>query len=73
MALSLNADKRLQSTDSIETYTHGMSKDLIWKKEKTERINIIKQYKKWLILMMLSKKTSKEHQPIMTPSSWSFL
>ena len=39
MALSLNADKRLQSTDSIETYTHGMSKDLIWKKEKTERIN----------------------------------
>ena len=46
MALSLNADKRLQSTDSIETYTHGMSKDLRWKKEKTERINIIKQYKK---------------------------
>ena len=35
----------MQSTDSKETCTHEMSKGLIWKKEKTERISIIKQYK----------------------------
>ena len=37
--------KRIQSVDSIETYLHGMGKDLIWKEEKIKRINIIKQYK----------------------------
>ena len=30
MALSSNDDKRIQSIDSIETYLHGMNKDLIW-------------------------------------------
>ena len=35
----------MQSIDSIETYTHGMSKDLKRKKEETKRISIIKQYK----------------------------
>ena len=35
----------MQSIDSIETYAHGRSKDLIWKKEKINRINITKQYK----------------------------
>ena len=35
----------MQSTDSVETYTNGTSKDLICKKEKIERTNIIKQYK----------------------------
>ena len=34
----------MQSIDSIETYAHGMSKDLICKKEKIKRISIIKQY-----------------------------
>ena len=34
IAISSNDEKRLQSIDSIETYGHGMSKDLIWKKEK---------------------------------------
>ena len=34
IALSSNDDKRIQSIDSIETYAHGISKDLTWKKEK---------------------------------------
>ena len=34
IALSSNGDKRMQSIDSIEPYAHGMSKDLIGKKEK---------------------------------------
>ena len=29
VALSLNDDKRIQSIDSIETYTHRTSKDLV--------------------------------------------
>ena len=33
IALSLNDDKRIQSIDSIETYVHGMSEDLVCKKE----------------------------------------
>ena len=37
--------KRMQSIDSIETYAHGMSKDLICKKEQIKCISIIKQYK----------------------------
>ena len=44
-ALISNDDKRMQSIDSIETYAYGMSKDLICKKEKIKRNNIIKQYK----------------------------
>ena len=39
-------DKRMQSTDLIETYAYGKSKDLICKKEKIKRNNIIKQRKK---------------------------
>ena len=35
----------MKSTDLKETCTHEMSKDLIWKKGKTELISIIKQYK----------------------------
>ena len=38
---------------SVEIYPCGMSKDTICKKEKIKRNSIIKQYKKWLILMML--------------------
>ena len=35
----------MQSIDSIETHAYGMSKDLICKKEKIKRNNIIQQYK----------------------------
>ena len=36
---------------------YGTSKDLVSKKEEMECSNIIEQYKKWLILMMLQKKS----------------
>ena len=45
IALTSNDDRRMQSIDSIEKYAHGLSKDLIWKKEKIELINLIKHYK----------------------------
>ena len=34
ISLSSNDDKRNQSIDLIQTYAHGMCRDLIWKKEK---------------------------------------
>ena len=46
----------------IETNTYGASKDLVSKNEEIQCDNIIKPYKKWLILMKLQKK-KKEHNP----------
>ena len=43
IALSSNDDKTMQSIDSMETYPHGMIKNLIRKKEKIKRVSIIKQ------------------------------
>ena len=37
--------KKIQSIDSIETYGHGNSKDLVCKKEEIKCKNIIKQCK----------------------------
>ena len=45
IALNSNGDNRMQSIDLTETYAYGMGKDLICKKEKTKRNNIVKQYK----------------------------
>ena len=39
IALSSNDGKRIQRVDSIETYAHGTSKDLVCKKEKIKRNN----------------------------------
>ena len=47
----------MQSIDSIETYAYGTRKDLVSEKEEIKYKNIIKRYKKLLILMMLQKKT----------------
>ena len=44
IALSSNDDKGIQSTDSIETYTHGTNKDLVSSKKESKCNNIIKQY-----------------------------
>ena len=33
IGLSSNDDKRMQSIDSMETYAHGTSKDLVCKRE----------------------------------------
>ena len=35
----------MQSIDSIETYAHGTSKDLVYKKEEIKSKNIMKQCK----------------------------
>ena len=44
----------MQSTDLIDIYAYGMNKDLVSEKEEiNEGKNIIKQYKKWLTLMLL--------------------
>ena len=47
----------MQSFNSIEAYTYGTSKDLVSEKEEIKSNDIIKQYKKWLTLNMLWKKT----------------
>ena len=46
IALSSNYDKRMQSIDSIETHSHGTSKDLVSDKDKIKSNNIIKRCKK---------------------------
>ena len=43
--LSSNDDKRIQSSDLIETYAHGMGKDQVCKKKEIKCNNIIKQLK----------------------------
>ena len=45
IVLSSNDDKKILSIDSIETNSHGMSKDLIWTRENFKRTNIIRKYK----------------------------
>ena len=45
IALSSNDDKRIQSTDSIETYAYWMRKVLVSKKEEIKCNNIKRWYK----------------------------
>ena len=49
----------MKSIDSIETCAYGARKDLLSEREEIKHNNIIKRFKKWLILMMLQKKTWK--------------
>ena len=42
-ALRSNDDKRMQSTNSIETYAYGMNKDPVSGKEKIKCNNIVKR------------------------------
>ena len=42
ITLSWNDDRRMQSIDSIETYAHGMNKNLEFKKEEIKCNNVIK-------------------------------
>ena len=55
--LNSNDDKRIQSIDWVETYAFGTSKDIVCQKEEIKCNNIIKQYRKWLTMMILQKKT----------------
>ena len=54
IALSSNDDKRMQSIDLTETYAYGMSKDVIYVKEKIKRYNIVQRC---LTSIMSQKKT----------------
>ena len=45
IALSSNDDKRLQSINLVQTYAYWTNKNLLHKKKKIKRQNIIKQYK----------------------------
>ena len=59
ISLISNDDKRILSIHSTETYVYVMSKDLISKKEKIKRNNIIKQNKNvefWLYCTITLKK-----------------
>ena len=46
IALSSNDNKRMQSFDSIETYTYGTSKDLVSENKDIKCNNIIRLYKR---------------------------
>ena len=56
IALSSNDDKRMQSTDFIETCGYGTNEVLLIENEDINCNNIIKWHKKWLPFMMLQKK-----------------
>ena len=47
----------MQSIDSVETYAYGMSEYLLSEKEEIKCSNMIKQYKKWITLIILPNKT----------------
>ena len=57
IAISSNDDKRMQWLDLIEMYACEIRKDLLSEKEEIKCKNKIKQYKKWLNLMILQKTT----------------
>ena len=60
IAFSLNDDKKMQAIDSIGTYAHGTSKDLVSEKEEIKCNNTIKWYKnhKWCYKKTKQKKTT---------------
>ena len=58
IALCSIDDIRMQSTDSIEPYPYGTSKDLVSDKEEIACNNIIKWYKQWLTLMMYKRRNT---------------
>ena len=53
----INYNKRMQSTDSTETYVYGMRKCITYVIKKIKRYNIIK---KRLTSIMSQKKTQKK-------------
>ena len=58
IALSSNDDKRMQSIDAIGTYAYRTTKVLVSEKKKYIKYsNMTKQYKNWLTLIILWKKT----------------
>ena len=45
VTFSANDDKKMQSTDSQETYTYGTNNNLVSKEGEIKCNNVIKQYK----------------------------
>ena len=56
-SISSNTDKRIQPIDPVETYAHGICKDLVCKKEEIKCNSIIKKVQKYSTLIPLQKKT----------------
>ena len=56
IAWSANADKRIQSIDSVETYAYGTNKEIIDRKKEMKCNSIIKQYQNWLTMTILQRK-----------------
>ena len=56
ITLNVNDDRRIQLIYLIEIYEYGTNDEITQRKEEIKCNNIIKQYKKWLILMMLQNK-----------------
>ena len=55
-ALSANDDKTIQQINSSKTYEYGTNKEIIYNNDSIKCNDIIKQYKKWL-MMILEQKT----------------
>ena len=60
--ITLNAknNERIQSTDSIETYPHGTSKNFLYKKDEIKYWSAMKQYKSFDGAM---GENIKDHKP----------
>ena len=56
ITLNANDDRRIQLIYLIEIHEYGTNDEITQRKEEIKCYNIIKQYKKWLILMMLQNK-----------------
>ena len=56
ITLNANDDRRIQLIYLIEIYEYGTNDEITQRKEEIKCNNIIKQYKKWLILMTLQNK-----------------
>ena len=57
----IRSDKIVQSKDSVETFAYGTNKEVIHRKEEIKCHGIIKQYEKWLTMMMLQMRHSKHN------------
>ena len=62
ITLSINDDRRIQSSDSKETYAYGMSKDLVCKKKEI-KFNNIKNDTKRFDFDHITREDIRRHNP----------
>ena len=55
--MSAHDDKRIQSIVSVGVNAYGTSKIIVSMKKENKCNNILRQYKKWLTLTILQRKT----------------